>query len=107
MTLKAIIFDVDGTLADTEVAHMNAFNEAFSDAGLDWYWDLPTYTDLLKVSGGKERMHHYWSSLQDGANKPAKDEIESLIPDCTKLKRQLMSGWLLRVGCVCALVCSR
>ena len=86
MTLKAIIFDVDGTLADTEVAHMNAFNEAFSGAGLDWYWDLPTYTDLLKVSGGKERMHHYWSSLEDGATKPSKDEIETLVPKLHKTK---------------------
>lgn len=86
MTLKAIIFDVDGTLADTEVAHMNAFNEAFADAGLNWYWDLPTYTDLLKVSGGKERMHHYWSTLPDGACKPSKDEIEVLVPKLHKIK---------------------
>src|SRR5690606_20194389 len=44
MTLEALIFDVDGTLADTEAAHMAAFNEAFSQEGLDWRWDRPLYT---------------------------------------------------------------
>lgn len=58
--LKALIFDVDGTLADTESAHRDAFNQAFAALGLDWHWDLPLYTDLLQVSGGKERIQHYW-----------------------------------------------
>ena len=58
--LKALIFDVDGTLADTEAAHRDAFNQAFAALGLDWHWDLPLYTELLQVSGGKERIQHYW-----------------------------------------------
>ena len=58
--LKALIFDVDGTLADTEIAHMAAFNQAFAEEGLDWQWDVPLYTALLQISGGKERMLHYW-----------------------------------------------
>ena len=57
--LKALIFDVDGTLADTEMAHMAAFNEAFIDEGLPWRWDVELYTKLLDVSGGKERIRHY------------------------------------------------
>ncbi len=61
--LSALIFDVDGTLADTEGAHREAFNAAFIDAGLDWCWSESVYTDLLNVAGGKERMLHYWNKV--------------------------------------------
>ena len=61
--LKALIFDVDGTLADTESAHLAAFNHAFAEEGLDWHWDEPNYTKLLEISGGKERMLHYWKQV--------------------------------------------
>jgi HAD superfamily hydrolase (TIGR01509 family) len=64
--LKALIFDVDGTLADTEEAHRSAFNQAFSDAGIDWHWDELLYTELLGVSGGKERITHYWGRERAG-----------------------------------------
>jgi HAD superfamily hydrolase (TIGR01509 family) len=57
--LSALLFDVDGTLADTERAHLEAFNEAFRRAGLPWHWSVPLYTDLLAVTGGKERIGHY------------------------------------------------
>jgi HAD superfamily hydrolase (TIGR01509 family) len=58
--LKALIFDIDGTLADTERdGHRVAFNQAFRDAGLPWQWDIPRYGELLGVTGGKERMVHY------------------------------------------------
>lgn len=60
MALEALIFDVDGTLADTERdGHRVAFNRAFAEAGLDWEWDVPLYGALLAVTGGKERMRHY------------------------------------------------
>lgn len=62
--LKALIFDVDGTLADTEEAHRCAFNEAFEATGLDWHWDREHYTALLQVSGGKERIRHHWQQVQ-------------------------------------------
>ncbi len=61
--LKALIFDVDGTLADTESAHRAAFNQAFVEMGLDWHWDEALYTRLLHVSGGKERIAHYWKEM--------------------------------------------
>jgi beta-phosphoglucomutase-like phosphatase (HAD superfamily) len=61
--LQALVFDVDGTLADTESAHLAAFNHAFKEAGLDWHWDVPLYTDLLEISGGKERLLHYWKRV--------------------------------------------
>jgi HAD superfamily hydrolase (TIGR01509 family) len=58
--LKALIFDVDGTLADTERnAHRPAFNKAFAAAGLDWHWGVELYGELLKVTGGKERILYY------------------------------------------------
>ena len=60
MTLQALIFDVDGTLADTERdGHRVAFNTAFAEAGLDWHWDVPLYGELLEVTGGKERIRFY------------------------------------------------
>jgi len=63
LMLKALIFDVDGTLADTESAHLAAFNHAFAEQGLDWHWDVALYTSLLEISGGKERMLHYWKQV--------------------------------------------
>ncbi|MDP3205311.1 MAG: HAD-IA family hydrolase [Hydrogenophaga sp.] len=61
--LKALIFDVDGTLADTEAVHLEAFNHAFVQEGMGWHWDMALYTQLLEVSGGKERMAHYWGMV--------------------------------------------
>jgi HAD superfamily hydrolase (TIGR01509 family) len=59
-TLQALIFDVDGTLADTERdGHRIAFNLAFAEAGLDWHWDEALYGELLAVTGGKERMRYF------------------------------------------------
>ena len=59
MKLRGLIFDVDGTLADTEETHRVAFNAAFQKPGLDWQWDRKLYRDLLLVTGGKERLRHY------------------------------------------------
>lgn len=60
LPLQALIFDVDGTLADTEAAHLAAFNQAFAEEGIGWHWDKAQYTQLLNISGGKERMLHFW-----------------------------------------------
>ncbi len=59
MIIKAIIFDVDGTLADTEDGHRKSFNKAFAESGLDWNWDVALYDKLLKVTGGKERIKYF------------------------------------------------
>ena len=58
--LQALIFDVDGTLADTERdGHRVAFNAAFAEAGLAWAWDEALYGELLAVTGGKERIRFF------------------------------------------------
>ena len=56
MPLRAIIFDVDGTLAETEEAHRRAFNRAFAEAGLAWHWTTANYAALLTTTGGRERI---------------------------------------------------
>jgi HAD superfamily hydrolase (TIGR01509 family) len=70
MTIKAIIFDVDGTLADTEDGHRQSFNKAFAENGLDWNWDVALYDKLLKVTGGKERIKYYVADFLAGYAKP-------------------------------------
>ena len=63
--LKVLLFDVDGTLADTERdGHRVAFNQAFEEAGLDWDWDEALYGKLLAVTGGKERIRYYLTKFK-------------------------------------------
>ncbi len=57
--LTTLLFDVDGTLAETEEVHRQAFNKAFAQAGLDWQWSPDRYRELLAVTGGKERIRHF------------------------------------------------
>jgi HAD superfamily hydrolase (TIGR01509 family) len=54
-----LIFDVDGTLAETEEVHRQAFNDAFVRAGIDWRWGRTIYKELLRTAGGKERMRAF------------------------------------------------
>lgn len=62
--LRALIWDVDGTLAETEHdGHRVAFNQAFADEGLDWHWDAAQYGRLLAITGGKERLLAWWRGL--------------------------------------------
>ena len=64
MPLEALIFDVDGTLAETKELHRAAFNAVFLAQGLDWHWDTGLYGQLLGVTGGKERLRHYCGLTQ-------------------------------------------
>jgi len=76
--LKALLFDVDGTLADTERdGHLVAFNRAFADAGLDWHWSSELYGELLAVTGGKERVHFYLNEYNTDFERP--DNLDEFI----------------------------
>lgn len=65
--IEALLFDVDGTIADTEEGHRIAFNLAFERFRLGWSWDRDEYRGLLTVTGGKERLAHYIGRLKVGA----------------------------------------
>ncbi|TAN86842.1 MAG: HAD family hydrolase [Gallionella sp.] len=84
MTIKAIIFDVDGTLADTEDGHRKSFNKAFAECGLDWCWDVALYDKLLKVTGGKERIKYFVESFLTGFTKP--EDFEAFVKHLHKVK---------------------
>lgn len=63
MALEALIFDVDGTLAETEEVHRQAFNDAFAAQGLGWYWSQQAYRRLLGTTGGKERIARHMDEI--------------------------------------------
>ena len=85
--LKAIIFDCDGVLADTERdGHRVAFNRAFAQKGYRLQWDVNLYKELLKVAGGKERMRHYFDQTRWPDDVQDKD---SAISELHKLKTDL------------------
>jgi HAD superfamily hydrolase (TIGR01509 family) len=99
MKLQALIFDVDGTLAETEELHREAFNAAFAAAGLGWHWDQALYARLLAVTGGKERIAHFQTLAPDGARLAA-PEIAALHADKTAryAARVAQGGLALRPG---------
>ena len=86
MTIKAIIFDVDGTLADTEDGHRQSFNKAFAQSGLPWSWDVELYGKLLKVTGGKERIKYFVSDFLTGFTKP--DDFDGFVKKLHAIKTQ-------------------
>ena len=91
---RAIIFDVDGTLAETEETHREAFNRAFRKAGLAWAWDQDLYRELLAVTGGKERIRHF---IEDHGAEGAPDRdvdefIRALHAEKTIAYTQMVSG---------------
>jgi len=84
--LQALIFDVDGTLADTERVHLEAFNHAFAQEGLDWHWSIERYTGLLAISGGKERMLHFWRSQNPDVTEVDGGALNALIERLHEVK---------------------
>jgi HAD superfamily hydrolase (TIGR01509 family) len=83
--LSALIFDVDGTLAETERhAHRVAFNETFAEYHLDWDWSEDLYGELLAVTGGKERIKFYWDCYRPDDPRP--DHLEEFIAELHKKK---------------------
>ncbi|WP_448570618.1 HAD family hydrolase [Trichothermofontia sp.] len=102
-TLQALIFDVDGTIAETERdGHRLAFNQAFAEAGLDWHWSVERYGQLLEVAGGKERIQFYLDSLPpDRAARPSipVEQIPAWIADLHTAKTRHYRS-LLQTGCI-------
>jgi HAD superfamily hydrolase (TIGR01509 family) len=76
--IEALIFDVDGTLADTEEAHRQAFNDAFGAHGLAFRWSRELYRELLQVTGGKERLAAFLDRSELAASERAR--LLGLIP---------------------------
>jgi len=101
-TLQALIFDVDGTLADTERdGHRVAFNAAFDEFGINWDWSVGTYGELLAVTGGKERMKYFYAkypAAQQISDK-SKQCMDELIPEIHKAKTKHYTD-LLATGAI-------
>src|ERR1700753_153889 len=97
-SFDALIFDVDGTLADTEELHRQAFNEAFFACGVSWRWGPALYAQLLQITGGKERIAHYISQQQLSAAERVR--LLRLIPQIhsakTRVYLELLSQGHLR-----------
>jgi len=89
--LKCLLWDVDGTLADTERdGHRVAFNLAFEEAGMDRRWDVQTYGELLAVSGGKERIR--FDDQQRGLEPLSDEKIAQLHARKTGHYQALIAG---------------
>ncbi len=100
MALHALVFDVDGTLADTERdGHRPAFNAAFAQAGLSWHWDVDLYGGLLGVAGGKERIRYFCERHDPGflARPDADEAIAALHADKTRRYVALLAEGRIRL----------
>ena len=76
VALRALLWDVDGTLAESERdGHLMAFNHAFEVMGLPWRWSVERYSELLRITGGRERM---MADMAQRSDAPGPSERESL-----------------------------
>ncbi|THD83407.1 HAD family hydrolase [Aliigemmobacter aestuarii] len=89
MAPGALIFDVDGTLAETEDLHRAAFNQTFAAAGLPWHWSVEEYTRLLRTTGGKERLRAWAVEIGTEAGD---DLIARLHAEKTRRYGDLLAG---------------
>ncbi|MDR2486449.1 MAG: HAD family hydrolase, partial [Clostridiales Family XIII bacterium] len=88
MPLKALLFDCDGVIAETEGdGHRVAFNEAFAREGIDARWDVQQYGELLKVGGGKERMRFFFGS--DPGKYPPAEFGDERIANLHRIKTEI------------------
>jgi HAD superfamily hydrolase (TIGR01509 family) len=92
--LAALIFDLDGTLADTEETHRQAFNAAFIEFALWWDWSPPLYARLLAVSGGKERLRHYIGTLR--VSTAERERLLAIVPALHETKTRIYTELLVR-----------
>jgi HAD superfamily hydrolase (TIGR01509 family) len=93
-SLQAVIFDVDGTLAETELAgHRVAFNRAFAEHGLPWHWSPALYGELLAVTGGKERIRAYLARYEP--QRLARADVDAWIAGLHQRKSEIYSQLVL------------
>jgi len=85
--MKALIFDCDGVLVDTESdGHRVAFNRAFAARGLEAEWSVARYGELLHTAGGKERMCRHFDEC---GWPPGATDRNTLIQELHRLKTDL------------------
>jgi beta-phosphoglucomutase-like phosphatase (HAD superfamily) len=95
--LQALLFDVDGTLADTERdGHRVAFNAAFAEAGLDWNWSVELYRELLAVTGGKERIRYFLDTRRPAL--PPAEDVDAFIAGLHRAKTRIYTEALAAGG---------
>ncbi len=89
MAIKAVFFDQDGVIIDTERdGHRVSFNMTFKEFGFTDEWDVEYYHELLQIAGGKERMKHHWK--MKGFSRPlTEEEIDNLVKEMHKRKTAL------------------
>ena len=95
--IQCLIFDFDGTLAETEEAHRNAFNKAFNSNKLNWYWDQHIYRKLLQIAGGKERIEFYNKSFSSNSKQISSKDIEEIHLQKNKFYSQSVSQGLVQL----------
>ena len=92
MLLSAVLFDVDGTIVETEELHRKSFNESFKEFNLDWFWDRPIYKELINIGGGKERIEHYmkraWPEMLEYKN------LSKYINSIHKVKNEIYEDYI-------------
>ncbi len=93
MLLSAVLFDVDGTISETEDFHRKSFNEAFKEFNLDWFWDEAIYTELINIGDGKERIEYYikraWPEMLEYKN------LTKYINSIHKVKNEIFKDFVL------------
>ncbi len=93
MSGKALLFDCDGVLADTErYGHLPAFNRMWQECGVAWQWSAIEYGCKLRIGGGKERM----ASLFDDPTFRA----AVAVPDDAAARKALLADWHERKSCI-------
>lgn len=98
MALKALLFDVDGTILDTEELHRRAFNQAFLEFELGWDWSPEVYAPLLGISGGNDRILSYIDTLpiSDLERLRLRRLVPALHREKTRIYGELLAGNILK-----------